>query len=147
MHGSVGSRNPRVLVAAIPEAYPRVERALAGFEVEFVANLSSAISAVRDRTFDFVVVGIDLAESSALDVVGEIRRMVPQLSVVCVRAVESEHRTTATTVHAFRLACAEIGACGVIDMFEFPDTLAGNAAIRNAIVRLRDGAVVDPERL
>ena len=137
MHGTVGSPNPRVLVAAIPHAHPRVERALAGFELEFVTNLSGAIRAARDRTFDFVVVGIDLAESSALDVVAEVRRIFPDLSVVCIRAVESEHRTSAATVHAFRLACAEIGACGVIDMFEFPDTTAGNAAIRDEIARSR----------
>jgi hypothetical protein len=142
MHGTVGSRNPRILVAAIPQAHPRVERALAGFDIEFVTSLSSAIGAVRDCTFDFVVVGIDLAESSAPEVVVEVRRLFPDLPVVCIRAVESEHRTTGTTAHAFRIACAEIGACGLIDMFEFPDTSAGNAAIRNAIARLRDRAVV-----
>jgi hypothetical protein len=58
MNGTVGSYNPRVLIADIPQAHARVVRALARFEVDVVTNLTSTVGALREGGFDFAPVAL-----------------------------------------------------------------------------------------
>jgi CheY-like chemotaxis protein len=129
--------NQRVLVADIPPTHPRIARALVGFDLEFVTNLASALNALRDRAFDFVVIGIDLEESNALYVVQRVREIVPHTPVICVRAAEPAYRIPSGTVKGFRVACEALGARGLVDFFDFADNAVGNARIRGLVEGLR----------
>ena len=40
-------------------------------------------------------------------------------------------------MHVFRLACQLVGARGFVNFFDFADDAAGNAAIREAIEKVR----------
>jgi CheY-like chemotaxis protein len=135
---------PRCLIADIPPTHPRIARALVGFDLEFVTNLASAVNALRERAFDFVVIGIDLEESNALYVVQRIREIVPQTPLICIRAAEPKYRILNTTVHGFRLACEAVGARGLVNFFDFTDDAVGDAAIRSVIEGLRGAATGSP---
>jgi CheY-like chemotaxis protein len=133
MADEIRPHGPRVVVADIPPVHPRIARALIGFDLEFVTNLASALNALRDRTFDVVVVGIDLEESNALYVVQRVREIVPQTPLICIRAAEPRYRVPSATEHGFRLACEALGARGLVNFFDFADDAAGNAAIREVV--------------
>ena len=126
----------RALVAAAPKAHARVARALSGFDVEFVRDLSSATAALERGTFDVIVVGVYVLESRAIEVLRRLRVLAPSTAVICVRAAEPRYAMRGATLRAFRLASEQLGACGLVDFLAYPDNRSGNASIQAAIERL-----------
>jgi len=125
--------NLRVLVAAAWRSHARILRVLAGCEIEFATDAACARAALGAREFDLVLVGIYVQESKALEVLNAIRSLAPAVPAICVRAAEPRSRMSGGTLEAFRLACAQLGANGVVDFLHFPDDRSGDAAIRAEI--------------
>ena len=108
-------------------------RVLAGCEIEFATDASCAGAALGERAFDLVIVGIYVQESRALEVLSAVRLLAPAVPAICVRAAEPKSRMSGGTLQAFRLACAQLGAKGVVDFLQFPNDRSGDAAIRAEI--------------
>src|SRR5256885_1618928 len=88
----------------------------------------------RPPPFDLVVLGTHFAESSALDALRQVREESPGTRIACVRGVPFRPGLGRATMDAFEQACIALGANVVVDLLQYPDDAAGDAAIRGLLL-------------
>lgn len=89
-------------------------------EVEFVTNARSALEAANERVFDLVLVGVDMNDQNALNVVSALQVLQPDLAVVCICAKRG-YALLPATLRALRLAAETVGARGFVNFSDFDD--------------------------
>jgi CheY-like chemotaxis protein len=124
----------RVLACTVPGTEPRLRAVLPDAELHFVFETEEALGALRHGSFDLVLVGIRFDESRALELLRRIEaepdiRLPP---LVGMRGAKSAYRVLP---EVFDIPMLAMGACDVIDFSDIPNDEAGNAAVRERLLR------------
>jgi len=127
--------NRKILVADVPQMDGRHSAALQGGQLAFVRTMSEAKQALAAATYDLAVIGVHFDDSQMFDLVRTIRGDAARgkLPIVCVRGRPGFTAITSRTLEATVKALA---ADEFIDLLQFGDDAAGNAALRAAAERL-----------
>jgi DNA-binding response OmpR family regulator len=112
----------------------RYSAAFTGWEVAFARTLAQAHQALDAGSCAVVVTGVYFDDSRMFDLVralrsGEAHREVP---IVCVRGCQG---FTAVTTRTLELTVGALAANDFLDLAQFGDVEAGNAALRAAVQR------------
>ena len=124
-----------ILVAVAGAARGRLERILAGHHVTFAATLKEVRAAWQLARFDAVLVGTHFDESTTFEALREVLGGERPPPVICVRALPFGPGLGASTMHAFRAACYELGVSLVVDLVEYREDPAGDREVRGLLER------------
>jgi DNA-binding response OmpR family regulator len=124
----------RILVADVPQMDARYSAAFTGWEVAFARTMAEARHALDARPCAVVVTGVYFDDSRMFDLVRALRsddahREVP---IVCVRGREG---FTTVTTRTLELTVRALRANDFLDLVQFGDEEAGNAALRASVQR------------
>lgn len=114
-----------ILIAVSPEVRERLAAVLRGHEVTWADEVRDAMHG----RYDLIVLGSHFAESTALELLEEIKRANPEARLVCMRGLPFPGLGSAT-MDAFRTASEALGAARVVDLLAYEDNAAGNARLR-----------------
>jgi DNA-binding response OmpR family regulator len=125
----------KILIADVPQMDVRYTAAFAGWEVAFARTVAEARQALRAARYDLVAIGVYFDDSRMFDLVRALRgdeaqRRVP---IVCVRGRPG---FTAVTTRTLELTVKALAADELVDLVQFADDAAGNAALAAAAQRL-----------
>jgi hypothetical protein len=125
----------KILVADVPQMDVRYAAALAGCECVLVRTMAEARAALVAVRFDLVAIGVYFDDSRMFDLVRAVRahRAFGDVPIVCVRARSG---FTAVRTRTLELTVKALAANEFIDLVNFGDDAAGNAALREAVERL-----------
>jgi len=124
-----------VLLAVPPGARVRLASALRGHRLAWAETVEAVRAALERQRFDLIVVGAHFEESKPFEVLEHLAAARPASHIVCLRAVAPRVLLGKPAMRAFRAACEALGASLVLDLLDFPDSAAGNAAIRALLER------------
>jgi CheY-like chemotaxis protein len=124
----------RVLACTVPGTEPRLRAVLPDAEFHLVFDTAEALDALRHGSFDLALVGIRFDESRALELLRRIQsepdiRMPP---LVGMRGARTAYRVLP---EVFDIPMLAMGARDVIDFSDIPNDAAGNAAVRERLLR------------
>jgi hypothetical protein len=125
----------KVLVADVAQMDGRYSTALAGWELAFVRTVGEARQALAGARHDLVAIGVYFDDSRMFDLVRALRGDAAHAGVpiVCVRGRPG---FTAVTGRTLELTLKALAADEFIDLVQFGEDAAGNAALRAAVARL-----------
>jgi hypothetical protein len=126
--------SPRVLVCTVTGAEPRIRAVLPGAEIRFVYVTDEALHALRNETFDLMLVGIRFDEFRALELLRLIQAE-PDLQRPPLVGVRGARAVFRVSPDVFDIPMLAMGARDVIDFSDIPDDAAGNAAIHERLMR------------
>jgi hypothetical protein len=124
----------RVLVCTVPGAEPRLRAVLPDAELHFVYKSADALAKLREGPFDLLIVGIRFDECRALELPSRMALdpALPKPPMVGIRGAKMAMRVSPevfdTPMHA-------MGAVDIIDFSDIPNDEAGNAAVRQRLLR------------
>jgi hypothetical protein len=123
----------RILVAVVPEAAVRIERALEGEELRIVRTVEEALLALRTDRFRLAIFGVYFDESRMFELVPSARasRLNREMPVLCVLGIA--RRLSAAVVRGLEETVKAIG-CSWLDISALPDDAAGNGLLREALL-------------
>ena len=124
----------RVLIAVSRQARERLSRILTHRELRFVESAGDLHAALGQDANQFVILGAHFDESNTLGVLQHLLTSARSAGIVCVRG--SSGQLGEASIEGLRIACAEVGALGFLDLTAYPDDGAGNAHIRGLLERL-----------
>lgn len=122
-----------ILVAVVPEAAVRIERALDGEELRIVRTVEEALLALRTDPFRLAILGVYFDESRMFELVPFARasRLNREMPILCVLGIT--RRLSAAAARGLEETVKAIG-CGWLDISAIPDHAAGNARLREALL-------------
>jgi hypothetical protein len=125
----------KILVADVPPMDVRYADALAGWETVFVRTMAEAREALAGSRYDLVAIGVYFDDSRMFDLVRSIRGDAAHAGVpiVCVRGSLG---VTVVTTRTLELTVRALAANEFMDLANFGDDAAGNAALRETVQRL-----------
>lgn len=128
----------RILVADVPQMDERYSAAFAGWEVVFARTMAEARQALRAGSCAVVVAGVYFDDSRMFDLVRTLRsdEMHAKVPIVCVRGRQA---FTAVTTRTLEMTVKALQANDFLDLVQFGDEEAGNAALRAAVQRFLKG--------
>lgn len=122
----------RILACTVPEAEPRLRRALAGDDLGFAFDMDSATTRLEHERFDLVLIGMLFAESRGLELLEWIRSHAP-LADVPVVGLHGARVGQQLPPEVFYTPMRALGARDVIDMGALPDDAAGDAELMRRV--------------
>jgi DNA-binding response OmpR family regulator len=125
----------KILVADVPQMDVRYAAALAGWQSVFVRTMGEAREALAAARYDLVAVGVYFDDSRMFDLVRSVRSDAAQASmpIVCVRGRSGFFAVRTRTLE---LTVKALAANEFMDLVNFGDDEAGNAALRETVERL-----------
>jgi len=125
----------KILVADVPQMDERYSAAFTGWEVAFARTLAQAHQALDAGSCAVVVTGVYFDDSRMFDLVRTLRsdEMHAKVPIVCVRGRPG---FTAVTSRTIELTVRALAADEFVDLVQFGDDEAGNAALLAAAQRL-----------
>lgn len=125
----------KILVADVPQMDVRYAVALAGWESVFARTMAEARDALAGTRFDLVAIGVYFDDSRMFDLVRSVRSDAKHTGVpiVCVRGNSG---FTAVRTRTLELTVKALAANEFMDLPNFGDDEAGNAALRETVGRL-----------
>ena len=124
----------RVIAAVSVPSRPRIQSIFPDCEVRFVDTAAELACALQRERCDLLLVGAHFEQSTALAV---LERLLPEerrCPAIFVRGRPSP-AFGESTVHAMRMAAHAVGCVAFVDLLDYPDTDAGNAAVRGLLER------------
>ena len=123
----------RILVAAVPKAAVRIERALDGEELRIVRTVEEARLALRTDPFRLAIFGVYFDESRMFELIPCARasRLNREIPILCVLGIA--RRLSASAVRGLEETVRAIG-CGWLDISAIPDDAAGYGLLRAALL-------------
>ena len=118
-----------VVAAVSAEARPRISAILRGWELHFVDTGSELVKALADRTWDMMVLEVHFNRHAAAAALQCALSGNASFPVVCVRHAPFANRGHAA-LDALRMTLGAVGAHAFVDLLEYADDDAGNAAAR-----------------
>ncbi|HUQ24811.1 MAG TPA: hypothetical protein VM140_04010 [Burkholderiales bacterium] len=123
----------RIIVAAVPIAALRIQRALADQDVFIVRTITEAAVALKNEAFRLAIFGLYFDESRMFELstvarASELNRATP---ILCVQGLR---RLTAATVRGLEQTIRAMGY-GWLDIAAIADDEAGTALLRESILR------------
>jgi len=124
----------RILVADVPQMDARYSAAFAGWEVAFARTMVEARQALDAGPCAVVVTGVYFDDSRMFDLVRALRsdEVHSKVPIVCVRGRQG---FTAVTTRTLEMTVRSLAANDFLDLVQFGDDEAGNAALRAAVQR------------
>jgi len=119
-----------ILLAVTPETHARLAAVLGGHDMAWAESFDKVCAELDRRHFDLIVIGAHFQESTSFDVLRVAAAARPASRIVCLRGVATRTLLGKPSMDAFRAACEALGAALVVDLLEYPDDAAGNAAVR-----------------
>lgn len=125
----------RILVAINPEGHDRLAAILSGHDLAFVETMTEAQSILAARPFDLILIGTRFDESRMFELVRHVKSVekTADTPVVCFRGILGRHPKETVVVEGLVLGCQALGAASFHDFVDYPDTAAGNRAIREIV--------------
>ena len=125
----------KILVADVQQMDVRYAAAFAGWEIAFVRTVAEARQALRAARYDLVAIGVYFDDSRMFDLVRVLRgdELHAGVPIVCVRGRPG---FTAVTSRTIELTVRALAADEFVDLVQFGDDEAGNAALLAAAQRL-----------
>ena len=135
------AKKPRILLACVRQAYPRLFAILSGHELEFVSTLTDARAALKGDSFDMIMIGVHFDESRMFELLQQVRAdgRYARVPVVCFRGIPAASAEDSLAPEPIEAACKAMGASAFLDMTAFSDDAIGNAAIRSTLGRVLEG--------
>lgn len=129
----------RVLACTVPEAEPRLRRAMPATRLQLVFTTAEALKALKRDAFDLLIIGMRFDESRALEFLAGIAKdaTLNRPPIVGIRGAAAE---VVISPQHFDLPMWAMGACDVIDFSAVPDNEVGNQHIRERLIRCARGA-------
>jgi hypothetical protein len=124
--------SPRVIVAVVVEARPRLRAILPGCELRFVDTEAELLRELAERRCDMLIVGAHFQESSAIAAIENVLAREETVPVVCIRGKPFAMALGKAALDALGMASRALGARNFIDLLEYPDDEAGNAHNQNS---------------
>lgn len=126
------------MVADVPQMDARYAAAFAGWDVALAHTMAQARQALAGARCDLVVIGAYFDDSQMFDLVRAIRgdEHLGDMPIVCVRAHPGYTLVAGRTLD---LALQALAVDAFIDLPDFGDAAAGNAALRACGERLATG--------
>jgi hypothetical protein len=127
--------NPRrILVAVVPKASARIERALPDESLCVVRNIKEATLALRQESFRLAILGLYFDESRMFELVpftraSPLNRPTP---ILCVRGIDA--RLSRATLRGLERTVKTLG-CAWLDLAEIPEDETGRAGLRESRLR------------
>jgi DNA-binding NtrC family response regulator len=130
-----------ILLAVVPRADLRLRRVLAGHPLRSVQTIDQATRALHDEEYALVIIGVYFDQSRMFELLSYTRasalnRATP---VVCVLGVPS--RFTELTLRGLERTVMAMNAQAFVNLNDFADDPAGNAALRSTLERHHAHAV------
>ncbi len=104
------------LIADVPEAIPKIERALDGhFKLTIAKTYKHALDEIQTNRFSVVICGTHFDDSRMLELLGTVKMELKMLHLpfICFRHLHS--RWSDETEHGIQLSAELLGACKFID--------------------------------
>jgi ActR/RegA family two-component response regulator len=102
------------LVAVSPPSIGKLHALLEGCDADYFDSYGNALSALGEKRYETVVIGLHFGESRMFELVREVKRRQPGARVICIQGTAGHLNETA--IDCARTALQQIGAEGVIDL-------------------------------
>lgn len=124
----------RVLVCTVSGTEARLRAVLPEAELHFAYKCDDALQALRDAAFDLLLVGIRFDDFRALELLRHIDAD-PTLRRPPLVGIRGARTVFRVSPDVFDLPVMAMGACDVIDFSDIANDVAGNASIRERLLR------------